>query len=49
MNVVIHLYVCPFVRAWKESCTFMKLQCILVILIMCDILCDIMLFGDNLH
>ena len=29
MNIVIHLYVCLFVCiGMKESCTFMKLQCI---------------------
>ena len=41
--------VCLSVGAWKESCTFMKLQCILVILYIFHILCDIMLFGGNLH
>ena len=50
MNVVMHLYVCLFVcRGMKESCTFMKLQCILVILYIFQILCHIMLFGINLH
>ena len=47
MDVVMHLYICLFVRAWKESCTFMKLQCILVILYIFHVLCYIMLFGIN--
>ena len=34
------------VRAWKEGYTFMKLQCILVILYILHILCYIMLFGS---
>ena len=37
------------VRALKESCTFKKLQCILVILYILHILCYIMLFGVSLH
>ena len=37
------------VRAWRESCTFMKLQCILIILYILCKLCYIMLFGVNLH
>ena len=36
-------------REWRESCTFMKFQCILVILYILCILCYIMLFGINLH
>ena len=36
------------VRAWTESCIFMKLQCILIILYILCILCYVMLFGVNL-
>ena len=36
-------------REVRENCTFMKLQCILIMLIYLYILCDIMLFGDILH
>ena len=36
-------------REWRESCTFMKLQCILIILCILCKLCYIMLFGVNLH
>ena len=36
-------------REQRESCTFMKLQCILIILHILYILCHIMLFGDILH
>ena len=32
----------------RENCTFMKLQCILIMLHILYILCDIMLFGDIL-
>ena len=42
----MHLYVCPFV---SDRDTFVKLQCILIILHVLYILCDIMLFGDILH
>ena len=46
MSVVLHLYVCPFsLREQRESCTFMKLQCILTMLYILYILCNIMLFG----
>ena len=46
MDIAIHLYICLFVcKNMKESCTFMKLQCILVILYIFHILCYIMLFG----
>ena len=45
MNVVMYLYVCLFVcRSMKESCSFMKLQCILVILYIFQILCHNMLY-----
>ena len=33
----------------RENCTFMKLQCILIMLYILYILCNIMLFGDILH
>ena len=36
-------------REVRENCTFMKLQCILIILHILYILCDIMLSGDILH
>ena len=36
-------------REVRENCTFMKLQCILIMLHILYILCDIMLFGDILH
>ena len=36
-------------REVKENCTFMKLQCILIMLHILYVLCDIMLFGDILH
>ena len=45
MDVAMHLFVCKSM----ESYTFMKLQCILVILYIFHILCYIMLFGVNLH
>ena len=41
--------VCLSLREQRESCTFMKLQCILIMLHILYILCDIMLFGDILH
>ena len=37
------------VREQRESCTFMKLQCVLIMLHILYILCDIMLFGVILH
>ena len=49
MGVVLYLYVCPFISKNMESCTFMKLQCILCILCILCKLCYIMLFGVNLH
>ena len=36
-------------REVRENCTFMKLQCILIMLHILYILCDIMLFGVILH
>ena len=36
-------------REVRENCTFMKLQCILIMLHILYILCDIVLFGDILH
>ena len=36
-------------RETRENCTFVKLQCILMILNILYILCYIMLFGDILH
>ena len=36
-------------RETRENCTFVKLQCILIILNILYILCYIMLFGDILH
>ena len=36
-------------REVRQNCTFMKLQCILIMLHILYILCDIMLFGDILH
>ena len=35
-------------REVRENCTFMKLQCILIMLHILYILCDIVLFGDIL-
>ena len=35
-------------REVRENCTFMKLQCILIMLNISYILCNIMLFGDIL-
>ena len=50
MDVVLHLYICLFVcKSMRESCTFMKLQCILIILYILCKLCYIILFGVNLH
>ena len=40
--------VCMSLREVRENCTFMKLQCILIMLHILYILCDIMLFGDIL-
>ena len=37
------------VRETRENCTFVKLQCILIILHVLCILCNIMLLGDILH
>ena len=36
-------------RETRENCTFMKLQCILIMLHVLCILCDIMLFEIILH
>ena len=36
-------------RELRENCTFVKLQCILIMLHVLSILCDIMLFGVILH
>ena len=36
-------------REVRENCTFMKLQCILIMLHILYILCNIMLFGNILH
>ena len=50
MSVVMYLYVCLFVcKSMKESCTFIKLQCIFVILYFLHILWYIMLFGVSLN
>ena len=50
MDVGLPLYASVFVcKSMKESFTFMKLQCILIILYILCILCHIMLFGINLH
>ena len=49
MSVVLHLYVCLSLREQRESCTFVKLQCILIMLNILWILCNIMLSGDILH
>ena len=47
--VCICLSVCLSLREVRENCTFMKLQCILILLHILYILCDIMLFGVILH
>ena len=36
-------------RETRENCTFVKLQCILIMLNILYILCNIMLFRDILH
>ena len=43
------MFVCLSLRETRENCTFVKLQCILIILHVLYILCNIMLFGDILH
>ena len=49
MDVVLHLYVCLLVSERSERKLYlMKLQCILIMLHILYILCDIMLFGDIL-
>ena len=45
----ICMFVCFSLRETRENCTFVKLQCILIILHVLCILCNIMLFGDILH
>ena len=40
--------VCLYLREVREICTFMKLQCILIMLNILQTLCDIILFGDIL-
>ena len=49
MSVVLYLYVCPFVCELRKNYTFLKLQCILIMLNILLILCYIMLLGIILH
>ena len=50
MSVNMHMYIYQFVcQSMKERCAFIKLQCILVIFTICDMLCNIMLYRTNLH
>ena len=45
----ICMSVCLSLREVRENVTFIKLQCILIMLNISCILCNIMLFGDILH